>query len=115
MSGFGYRLDRAGAMRRVRAGIQRGMGLALEALARASTDQAPKETGGLTDSCGVREEGLGGAVDYSVSYAAVQHENTALRHKNGGKGKYLSDPAADPAVHGMMLEALAAGCREEMR
>ena len=110
-------LDRQRIRSCMQAGLRRGMEKALEALAAASKAQAPKADGRLVASCRVRQaaDGLSGRVEYTAPYAARQHEDRTYRHPGGGKAKYLEDPAHDPAVQRQMLEALAAGCREEMR
>ena len=117
MMGTGCRLDRENAKNSIARGIARGMGSALAVLEAASRAQAPRDTGRLLASCGVRRsgDGQGGAVGYGAAYAPIQHENTALNHSGGRKAKFLADPAADPAVQEAMLQALAAGCRGEMR
>lgn len=115
MSG-GCRLDREKAKSAIVRGIQRGMGPALAVLEAASRAQAPTDTGRLLVSSGVRVsgDGMSGAVGYGSPYAVIQHENTALRHTGGKKAKFLAGPAGDSAVREAMLQALAAGCRNEM-
>ena len=104
----GLRLREEMLKRRVARGSRQGLERALERLAEASRSQVALETGRLRSSCAVRigAGGLYGVVSYGAPYAAVQHENTEYRHAGGKKGKYLEDPAHDPAVLLDMRQAL---------
>lgn len=97
-------------------GLRRGAQGALEALAEASRERAPRKSGSLRASCRVETdaEGRGGRVRYTAPYAAAQHENAGVRHRDG-QAKYLESAAKDPAVRERMLSALAAGLKEETR
>ena len=116
MSAMGCRIDRDRIKSSMNRGIARGIEGAMAALAAASKEQAPTDSGRMIASMETRlsGDGLGGSVGYGAAYAAIQHENTALRHGGGKKSKFLADPAADPAIQAAMLNALAEGCRSEM-
>ena len=94
-------------------GLRRG---AQGALAEASRERAPRKSGSLRASCRVETDadGRGGRVKYTAPYAAAQHENAGVRHRDG-QAKYLESAAKDPAVRERMLSALAAGLKEETR
>lgn len=101
---------------RMERGLRRGVREALECLAAAAKAQTPVKSGQLQASCRTEchEDGRGGTVAFTAPYAAAQHENRRLRHRNGQAG-FLAEAARDPAVRGEMLQALARGLREELR
>lgn len=98
---------------RFRLGGKRGARDAARHLLAASRSQVPIETGDLYRSGEVVETDDGAAAGFDIVYAARQHEETTWKHPNGGKAKYLEDPAVEEAD--VLLALLARGIRRDLR
>lgn len=97
---------------RFRQGGKWGARDAAKHLLAASRAVVPIETGDLYRSGEVIETDDGHAVGYPLDYAARQHEETTWNHPNGGKAKYLEDPAIEEAD--ALLALLARGIRKAL-
>ena len=97
--------DRArGALRK---GGAAGIRKALDCLLARSLEEVPRDTGALACSGHVEiTDDCSGRVVYDAEYAIQQHERTDFAHPQGGKAKYLEDPAEDSGTRSQMLEAL---------
>lgn len=86
---------------RVLAALQRATKEAARDLKKRSQDVVPYDNGDLSRSAEVSTEVDGttvrAAVSYDTPYAAVQHEDTTLRHQDGRQAKYLSGPQRSKA------------------
>ncbi len=103
------------AVSAARAGGGNGIDRALAALLAASLQETPRDSGALAASAKASREGLQGAVSYDCAYAVRQHEDRELRHPNGGKAKFLEDPANSPGLRRRTLDELRAAVGTEMR
>lgn len=69
-----------------------------------SRKQVPIETGALSRSGSVSQEGFSATVSYDTPYAVRQHESMTYRHAAGRKAKYLEDPCNSPALRERLIE-----------
>ena len=82
-----------------------GVLAAAEALLKRTLPKVPKLSGDLADSGRVEVEGTQAAVIFDADHAVRQHEDTTLRHHDGGEAKFLESTLKDDQQ--ALLELLA--------
>lgn len=90
-----------------RAGKQKGLRDAAEAILHESNNRVPVRDGALRASGSTAVSGDEAAVGYSIIYAARQHEEIGWNHPNGGQAKYLETAFNAKSVEAQQIIAQA--------
>ena len=105
-------LDAAVLAARAEAAARRAVAAAGEDVLSRAVAMAPRRTGALAASAGLRVEGTTARVSFGAPYAPVQHEDAGLRHPGGGKARFLAEALEDPATFAVMAENFGAALME---
>jgi len=94
---FKSTIDLGPALATIGAGLERGLGLAVEHLLTESNKSCPNDEGTMERSGQASVDGTRGAVSYDTPYAARQHEDMSLHHDGKGRAKWLEATMAQEA------------------
>lgn len=91
MSKVKVNIDMSKVKKSIESEGKKGIKKAAETLLKDSNARVPADTGKLKKSGRVKtgSSGMNASVEYTSEYAVFQHENTRLKHKNGGEAKFL--------------------------